>query len=282
MRHAWLVAALGLALAAPPLAAPASAASGRQCVVCPRPIPQYGTWGTYTIDGTKYLVHADDPEPPQCRYCGGLMSAYSPWGKAIRYADGRQVCRRCASSAINDVKSAQATLDEVRATMTSWGMRFPWGRIPVKLVGQRELVRIIAKDHPGMKPDGVCQPELTKRFLSAKWEVTNLQIFMLTGLPRFVFEKTVAHELTHAWMALAGCPRDQTPEFREGACNLAAYFYLQTRDTPAAAKLKHLMLQDDDPIYGEGLRRHIRYATDHRVRGMLALLKTSRDFPPGY
>ncbi len=277
MRRSWLVASLVLALATP-----ATAAAARKCVLCPRPIPQYGTWGSYTIDGAKYLVHADDPEPTPCRYCGGVLSAYGPWGKAVRYADGRQVCQRCCATAVNDVKSAQAVADSVRSTMTGWGMRFAWGRIPVKLVGQSELMRIIAKDHPGMKPDGVCQPVLTKRFMRDKWEVSALTIYMLTGLPRFVFEKTAAHELTHAWMALAGCPRDQTPEFREGACNLAAYFYLQARATPAATMLKRQMMKDEDPVYGEGLRRHIRYATDHRVRGMLAILKTNRDFPPGY
>ena len=275
-----LALALLVALAA---ATPAVAAAGdRKCVACPRPIPKYGTWGTYTLDGAKYLVHADDPEPPQCRYCNGLMTPYSPWGEPVRYADGRRVCKACFRDGVNDRKSAQAALNRVRAAMTGWGMKFPWGEIPVSLVGQSELVRLIAKDHPGLKPDGICRPELRKRPFATAWEVSDLRIFMLTGLPRVQFEKTAAHELTHAWMALAGCPRDQTPAFREGACNLAAYFYLQTLGTPYAARLKHYMLEDTDPVYGEGLRRHVRYAQAHRVRGTLAALRTHQDFPAGY
>lgn len=281
MRRPVLAAGLLAALAFHLLAPAAVAAAGRKCVVCPRPIPTVGRWASYTIDGVKYLLHEDDPEPPQCRYCGGLMAAYSPWGRPTRYADGREVCRRCAGAGVNDVRTAQAAVDGVRGVMAGWGMAFPWGRIPVKLVGQAELVRIIAKDHPGLRPDGVCQPTLRMR-PGGRWDVASLQIYMLTGLPRFAFEKTAAHELTHAWMALHGCPVDQADAFREGACNLAAYFYLQQRGTPDHARLKRAMLEDPDPVYGEGLRRQIRYATDHRVRGMLAILKTRRDFPPGY
>ena len=279
LRTATLLVLGAVALVQPPADA---AAKGRPCVACPRPIPQYGTWGTYTIDGTKYLIHTDDPEPAQCRYCSGLMTPYGPWGQAVKYADGRQVCRRCFATAINDPKTAQAVMNQVRRSMTSWGMRFPWREIPVALVGQSTLVRLIARQHPGMMPNGICQPELRKRFMSDRWEVTSLKIHMLTGLPRVHYEKTAAHELMHAWSALNGCPKDQAPAFREGAANLAAYYYLQTRGGAEADKVKRQMLEEDDPTYGEGLRRHIRYATAHRVRGMLAILKTHHDFPQGY
>jgi hypothetical protein len=102
------------------------------------------------------------------------------------------------------------------------------------------------------------------------------------GLSSLQFERTAAHELTHAWMALAGCPERQADAFREGACDLAAYYYLQTLDSPEASAMRHRMMLSEDAIYGAGLKRQLRYAQQFRVSGMLRALKAHRDFPPGF
>lgn len=123
---------------------------------------------------------------------------------------------------------------------------------------------------------------ILRRWSDGRVEVTGLRILMLHSLPQAEFEKTAAHELTHAWMSLAGSPMRAEGAFVEGACNLLAYYYLQTRATPDADRIKHAMLKNPDPVYGEGLRRQIKYATDHRVSGLLKILPTHTGFPPGY
>lgn len=278
MRPSWVLASLLLAV----VAFPAAAASARSCIACPRPIPEYGSWREGTVLGRTVLMHEDDPKLPNCRYCSAFLSPYSPWGRPVPYADGRVVCGACDRSAVKTQAAAQARLDRVRGTIEGWGMKFGWGRIPVRLVGQSELTRIVAKDHPGLRPDGVCQPTLLYAPGSSTYAVKDLKISMLTGVPPVYFEKTAAHELMHAWMALNGCPREQAPAFREGACNLIAFYYLQTMNSPKATELRKLMMKEPDPTYGDGLRRHVRYAQAYRVRGMLALLKAETDFPAGF
>lgn len=146
----------------------------------------------------------------------------------------------------------------------------------------REALAQMMPEHRGGELSGVCQAGYARRLPWGQLRVTSLEIAMLRGLPTLQFEQTLAHELTHAWMALHGCPRDQAPAFREGACDLAAYFYLQTLGTAEARRLKKRMQANPDPVYGEGLRRQLRFAEAHRVSGVLAQLKVRKDFPPGW
>jgi hypothetical protein len=227
------------------------------------------------------MFHVDDPQPEFCFHCEHPLAANSPFGRPLRNAGGRVVCQRCAADAIVEPSAAGALLVRVRAAMTRWGMTFPWGPIPVRLYSREALAQMMP-EHRGGELSGVCQAGYARRLPWGQLRVTSLEIAMLRGLPTLQFEQTLAHELTHAWMALHGCPRDQAPAFREGACDLAAYFYLQTLGTAEARRLKKRMQANPDPVYGEGLRRQLRFAEAHRVSGVLAQLKVRKDFPPGW
>jgi hypothetical protein len=64
---------------------------------------------------------------------------------------------------------------------------------------------------------------------------------------------SLAHELGHAWLFLHAYP-DLTPLVEEGLCELYEYHWLQSQRTPEAAYRRRLMEENDDPVYGEGLR----------------------------
>ncbi|MEB3329547.1 MAG: protein DA1 [Candidatus Sericytochromatia bacterium] len=277
---------LGAALAvapdglAPPEPARAEATRG-PCIVCRRPIPWVGKWRTVTLDDQTWMFHLDDPPPVYCLHCEHPLADNSPFGPPLRDAAGKVVCRRCAADAVVEARAAVGLLKRVRAAMTGWGMTFPWGEIPVRLCSLQALSRLMP-EHRGGQLSGVCQVAYTRRLPWGSPRISKLEIAMLRGLPTLQFEQTLAHELTHAWMALHGCPRDQAPAFREGACDLAAYFYLQSLGTPAATHLKRRLQANPDPVYGDGLRRHLRFAQVHRVSGVLQQLRVRKDFPPGW
>jgi hypothetical protein len=103
-----------------------------RCLVCPRPLA--GQVRVITLGDQNWRLHAEHPVPTFCLYCEHPLVTGGPYGGPIRYPDGRVVCSMCQASAINDPQDAQRRLDRVRATMTRWGMQFPWGQIPVRLV----------------------------------------------------------------------------------------------------------------------------------------------------
>ncbi|MOA52388.1 hypothetical protein D3C78_1756790 [compost metagenome] len=104
---------------------------------------------------------------------------------------------------------------------------------------------------------------------------------MLHGLPLEVYEKTIAHELMHAWMFLDKQP-EHAPALEEGVCNLAAYYILQENPSQFAGFMKEALYKSKSPTYGEGLRRAIRYVQAHEFPGLVKMLRTHTHFPPGY
>ena len=117
----------------------------------------------------------------------------------------------------------------------------------------------------------------------AKGRILNhdVSIAMLYGMPAEVFEKTVAHELMHAWIFLDREP-EHTLDLEEGTCNLTSYYFLQERQDPLAGFLREAMFKSSNPVYGEGLRRAIRYVQANKFTGLVKMLRTHKDFPTGY
>lgn len=274
MLRTWLPALAMVLLTAAPAAATLT------CVVCPRPI-SVGSYVTYTVEGQTYHAHGEHARLGGCQSCGGLRGPRTAWGQGGRELDGTMLCGRCQASVVRSDARAQAIGDSVRRQMESWGMSFNWAQIPLKLVEQGVLDAKVNARHPGTRTSGVTDSRF-KQWTDGRREVTSLRILMRHALPEAEFERTAAHELTHAWMSLQGSPDRAEPAFVEGACNLVAYYYLQTQGTADADRLKKRMLASSDPVYGEGLRRQIRYATAYRVSGLLKILPTATGFPAGY
>jgi len=131
---------------------------------------------------------------------------------------------------------------------------------------------------PGMTALGYCQ----SHYAPGTARVDRLDVYTRAGIPRDQLAGVMAHELTHGWAFIKGMPRGQAPQLTEGGANLVKYYYLQTRNSPAADAQKHHMMLSKDPVYGDGMRRAMGYAKRYRIRGVLKLLAEQQDFPPGY
>lgn len=59
-------------------------------------------------------------------------------------------------------------------------------------------------------------------------------LLVLYGQPRLLAGSIVAHELTHAWLRMAGVARLDDASLEEGLCQLLAYLWLEAQHAAAA------------------------------------------------
>ena len=78
---------------------------------------------------------------------------------------------------------------------------------------------------------------------------------MLNGMSICRYKGTLAHECTHVWLNQRNSPLKRHPRKEiEGFCNLVAYKVLMFDTSEDAAVVRQCMLNNPDPIYGEGFR----------------------------
>ncbi len=94
------------------------------------------------------------------------------------------------------------------------------------------------------------------------------------GLDPRIFSMVYVHEGTHALLHLGGVGH-LDPVSEEGLCQYVAWCYLTAADI--SPELAEHIRHDPDPVYGEGLRRHLRAA--ERV-GHAAYLRRLRNRSP--
>lgn len=257
---------------------PIANAAGPICAACGHEIGP----GRYLQDKTwNECYHVEHANIPRCIYCGRGISEYNTRG-GVHYPDGRNVCNLCQATAVVDNLVAASVEAKVRAQMNAWGMGFDYGAIPVRLVDQDTLERLF--NHGRESSEGKLNGLTTKRWTKdgrGKVVSREVTIDILYGLPMEVYEKTIAHELMHAWMFLDHQP-EHSPALEEGTCNLVSYYWLQQDHGPLAGVLRDGMYKNTNPVYGAGLRRAITYVQGHQFTGMVKMLRSSRDFPAGY
>jgi Protein DA1 len=237
--------------------------------------------GKYVQDQWGANYHTQHANLKRCHYCARGISSVNTGG-GVRYPDGRDVCNICQGTAVTDDATAIEAADRIRGRMEAWGLRFAYGDIPVKLVDQRTLDRQFGRSmgaHEG-KISGLTTKKWTKD-RTGKITAREVSIAMLYGLPMEVYEKTIAHELMHAWMFLDKQP-EHVPALEEGVCNLAAYYVLQENRSKLAGFMRESLYKSPSPTYGAGLRRAIRYVQANQFPGLVKMLRSNADFPRGY
>lgn len=282
MGKTWITGAVWAAMAViTPLAYTASAlpafAAGVICASCGKEIGP----GRYMQDQWKACFHMQHSNLKRCYYCARGISAYNTRG-GITYADGRDVCNICSGTSVTEDFEASSHAEQVRNRMGIWGLKFAYGTIPVRLVDQHTLDKLFG--HRGGSHDGKINGLTTKKWTkdsTGRVISREVSIAMLYGLPLEVYQKTIAHELMHAWMFVDQQPEHQ-PALEEGVCNLAAYYILQENSTEYAQFLREAMYKSPNRVYGEGLRRAIRYVQRHEFAGLVGMLRANKDYPRGY
>ena len=81
----------------------------------------------------------------------------------------------------------------------------------------------------------------------------SFEIHMIVGLTRLDFAEVLAHEIMHTWLNQNNIKMSTKAE-EEGLCNYASYIILTEIGNDYANRLITAMLNNPDPIYGEGFR----------------------------
>jgi len=243
-----------------------------RCAVCGEPIRStylQNVWGDLYCAG-----HEDEFE--RCYSCGRLICDRLTRG-GVEYDDGRWMCNLCRRTAVDDADDAREVLEDVRRTLGRLGLGLGDVEIPLRLVDKAELDRI---EGDACDPNGntvTCVLRREGRVIDRVVE----EIEILHGLPREHFATIAAHECGHAWLFLERFP-DLPPLVEEGICELFAHLWLEQQHTREAVRRMRMMENNEDPVYGEGLRTALRSLDVYSVPALLAYVRLNADFPPGF
>ncbi|WP_434446582.1 protein DA1 [Lentzea sp. E54] len=138
----------------------------------------------------------------------------------------------------------------VRPLLHSYGLRLP-NRVRVELVEPGEI-----RKGAGALLHG--ETAVEKAWLGGAATVRSIKV--VSGMPATQFGHVVAHEMCHGWLTL--CPGRRPPALEEGICELVGSWWLRHRGGRLAAHLLDQMLQNPDPLYGDGYRSAYRRAGD--------------------
>jgi hypothetical protein len=214
---------------------------------------------------------------PSCDGCGRPARTATQPGK--RLTDGRVSCPTCAATAVHDEGEAESILSQARADLIRLlGLeRLDDVDVPVRLVARDELLRRAGRELAD--PDLKAFTQIEERVEGDRLRSRTFEIHVLYGLPRMTLLGVLAHELFHVAQASSGAPRDMDPALREGSSNWAQWRVLVARGEKVRAQQ---LLEDEDPIYGVGLRRFVRYAERKGTELAVKLGLRGKGFPLGY
>lgn len=164
--------------------------------------------------------------------------------------DGRSRCARCSKWAVDHQEDVGAVVRMVRPLLHSYGLRLP-NQVRVELVEVGEL-----RAGAGELLHGATVVE--QGWLGGRSRVRGIKV--VAGLPATQFGQVVAHEMGHGWLSL--CPGRRSPAAEEGICELVGSWWLHHRGGRLAAHYLDQLMQNPDPVYGDGYRSAYRRAGD--------------------
>lgn len=162
--------------------------------------------------------------------------------------DGRSRCARCSKWAVDAQSDVGTVVRTVRPLLHSYGIRLP-NQVRVELVELGEL-----RAGVGELLHGVTVVE--QGWLRGASRVRSIKV--VSGMPATQFGQVVAHEMGHGWLAL--CPGRRLSADEEGICELIGSWWLRHRGGRLAAHYLEQMMQNPDPVYGDGYRSAYRKA----------------------
>jgi len=206
-------------------------ASEPQCRVCDQPIPGEFYSVKDQARGGKFAV---------CTRCFQLETRCFSCSLPVQtgyttLADGRTLCRYCASDAITDEEKALRVCWETRDALDRLYARFltfPQTNLSLCIVDRFTLDALF-------KSPGYAQPCTTvfgaTRTVTLSGGRVIHSVNLLSGLRPAQLEAVAAHEFAHAWLNENLTPARRATlsrEAQEGFCELIAYELMQERARP--------------------------------------------------
>lgn len=180
----------------------------------------------------------------------------------VRLPDERRICARCHQTAVYDPAHAETLFEYVARIVTDQlGLGLNIGA-DFTLVDYLHLRRLAAEMSPAL---GDGQGRVVGLFIH---KGRKRVMYVLSGLPQTLLIQTVAHEWAHAWQG-ENCLLLQDLLVREGFAEWAAYKTLQEM----GATKKMALMEQQNGLYGEGLRQMLKLEQRDGVPGVLAFCR---------
>lgn len=192
--------------------------------------------------------------------------------RVFEWPDQRIVCGACRDEAVVDPREARDLLLLARADLQErFGVVFEDAAFDLALVDLPTLLADAGADlaHPALQAFSAITPR-------------SCQIEALYGLPRTALRGILVHELFHAHQTDQRAPgrgRQVDLAFVEGA---AQYVQLRLLEELEGHGWAARLVANEDPIYGQGLRRFRRMASVLGEERALDLGARESSFPSGY
>lgn len=243
---------------------------GPRCAICGEAI-----YGDYLIDMRGNATHPHhENEFATCDYCGSFLAPrISGGGKT--FADGRKICGLCFKSAVTDIGEARERMTETIAELARHGIHINEKKIPLELIDRRTMSRK-AEGYID-DPSGFTSYKKVSSFAGI-WTREDFRIYLLSGMPRAEFVFTLAHELMHVWL-FKNALEEIEPALREGSCQYAGILVVGNLEDDEAQLVIKRAMEDDDPVYGDGLRGVDEYVDEAGVDAWLEYLKRHARLP---
>jgi len=156
---------------------------------------------------------------------------------------------------VDTTAQSRPIVEAIARWFYSRGMRFGRMKLKVELVDAQALGN----------PEGYQAADPTHGYIMGmalqSWKHENGQkvrwvkgLKILAGLPQVSFEGVASHELGHAWLFLHEVDPLE-PWEEEGFCNVLRYLWHRNHDSAEAAHWVKILMEDPDPVYGEGFRK---------------------------
>ncbi len=213
----------------------------------------------------------------QCTSCGRLICEALTQG-GFRYPDGLIMCSLCDRRGVFSVERAKILLKDMRKELKINGLDLQNAKIPIRLVDRDELFRRSRRS----SNEGHIVLGLTRGLLSSvNDKVVDkrfMEILIQRGLPDQHFKLVAIHELCHAWIFYRGI-HHLPLQMEEGLCVLSEYIWLQRQKGPEIEFWKQSMLENKDPIYGDGFRKALKCTQKMPFPRMMRYIEENKKFP---
>jgi hypothetical protein len=221
-----------------------------RCAYCGKPLVK-----EYLVDhwGTRFCKeHAQ--HYPRCSFCGCLVPPQD------QEHDAEQIrCAVCRSSAIETAAEARPIFRQLIQWVGSQGLRYNNLPLGLELCGRNTLARHLRDRHLPDSLGATMSVTYTEDGRVIRTEIKGVAV--LLGLPSALFQGVTIHELGHVWLIVHHI-QDAPSWAEEGFCELLAYRYYTTLNTPEGRYHAISIERNTDPIYGNGFR-HIRTIADN-------------------
>ncbi|MBI2240136.1 MAG: protein DA1 [Magnetospirillum gryphiswaldense] len=188
-----------------------------------------------------------------CRSTGDCFHCRS--GGHLKEVDGRLVCSTCRELAVTNPSTAAKHVQAVTQWIDGLAALGRTPHVPLAFLSPKQM-----RDEFGVgeRTLGLARKAITT--WGSRKSVSAEGISIVRGLPWPIFEKVLAHELGHVWVAANGMC-ELAPQDEEGFCELLSYLWLTERGSLGKDMLLTGISESADPVYGAGFRNiHQRYA----------------------